>query len=165
MGGGEGGPRSSHSVPVSRPWRPPLDKLPFDVGVDFCATVESPGKNYLFDRRFEQRPEMKAEQELQKDIESYCATCKCKWDRYRGQFKCAGKLPEPHGMCNVPILVCDACQRHLPVSREELLCPLCEEGYQVCSLCVTSTHFGSRSRSRHHPRLFRLPHLCLTPLL
>lgn len=57
------------------------------------------GKNYLFDRRFEQQPEGKSDADLQKDVESWCAVCGEPWDLYRGQFRC----PEP--LCKVPVLV------------------------------------------------------------
>jgi predicted sulfurtransferase len=38
------------------------------------------GKNYLFDRRFEQQPEGKSDADLQKDVESWCAVCGEPWD-------------------------------------------------------------------------------------
>merc|ERR1719331_1718649 len=47
------------------------------------------GKNYLFDRRFQQVPELKSEEALKADIESQCVVCKAPCDEYRGQHKCA----------------------------------------------------------------------------
>jgi hypothetical protein len=37
------------------------------------------GKNYLFDRRFEQVPESKPLSELEKDVESSCCVCSKPW--------------------------------------------------------------------------------------
>ena len=88
------------------------------------------GKNYLFDRRFEQSPEDKPSAALEAEVDSHCCACGRPWDRYRGQFKCGGRLPEPHGACAVPVLVCDACIRAELHGRPraELRCPLCAEG-------------------------------------
>ena len=110
------------------------------------------GKNYLFDRRFEQAaeqnlsdtirgtpcqppsypaqmPEAKPAEKLNKEIESHCCVCEKPWDRYRGNNKCAGMLPMPIGRCAVPVLVCTSCQNRGDYSEKELFCPLCKEGY------------------------------------
>lgn len=63
------------------------------------------GKNYLFDRRLEQVPEAKSSAALEGDVESWCAVCAAPWAAYRGQFKCAGRLPPPAGVCAVPVIV------------------------------------------------------------
>jgi len=81
------------------------------------------GKNYLFDRRFEQVPEAKSSEALKKDIESYCCVCHVPWDQYRGQNKCSRKD------CKVPVLVCTKCRNAGQDKTATLLCPLCETGY------------------------------------
>ena len=87
------------------------------------------GKNYLFDRRLEQVPEAKDEKALEKDVESWCASCHQPYGIYRGQFTCAGVLPMPIGKCGVPVIVCATCQKKSWLDKEALRCPLCEEGY------------------------------------
>merc|ERR1719199_1976589 len=47
------------------------------------------GKNYLFDRRFQQVPELKSKEALDADIESQCVLCRAPCDEYRDQHKCA----------------------------------------------------------------------------
>jgi predicted sulfurtransferase len=37
------------------------------------------GFNYLFDRRFEQQPELKTQDDLAKEIESWCCLCNKPW--------------------------------------------------------------------------------------
>mmetsp|Transcript_121834 Transcript_121834/g.234995 ORF Transcript_121834/g.234995 Transcript_121834/m.234995 type:complete len:514 (+) Transcript_121834:65-1606(+) len=82
------------------------------------------GKNYLFDRRFEQVPEKKSADALEKDVESFCCVCRKPWGQYRGAYKCGEKL------CQVPVIVCDDCQ-HAEVDKPALRCPLCVEGYSL----------------------------------
>merc|ERR1719502_682022 len=86
------------------------------------------GKNYLFDRRFAQRPEAKSEAALAADVESYCCVCRAPCDDYRGNFHCTGWLQPSSSWCNSPVLVCRACARARPAA-ERLRCPLCEAGY------------------------------------
>ncbi|KAL1503743.1 hypothetical protein AB1Y20_012213 [Prymnesium parvum] len=101
------------------------------------------GKNYLFDRRFEQKPEKKPGEALRKEVESFCCVCREPWDQYRGQLQCSGKLPPPVGTCGVPVLVCTSCRQHPEFDDTSLLCPLCEEGYvppqEMPTLCKRST--------------------------
>ena len=86
------------------------------------------GKNYLFDRRFEQRPELKGEAALAADVESQCCICHAPWSEYRGQNKCA------KAGCKVPVLVCTACQPAAAESPDRLECPLCVEGFHLRNL-------------------------------
>lgn len=86
------------------------------------------GKNYLFDRRFEQRPELKGEAALAADVESQCCVCHAPWSEYRGQNKCA------QAGCKVPVLVCTDCQAAASESPERLKCPLCVEGFHLRNL-------------------------------
>eukprot|EP00928_Gymnodinium_smaydae_P012678 TRINITY_DN14602_c0_g6_i2.p2 TRINITY_DN14602_c0_g6~~TRINITY_DN14602_c0_g6_i2.p2 ORF type:complete len:345 (+),score=81.79 TRINITY_DN14602_c0_g6_i2:552-1586(+) len=81
------------------------------------------GKNFLFDRRYEQVPEKKTEEALEKDVESCCCVCKVPWGKYRGGFKCREKE------CQVPVIVCDGCSR--TAWPNEMRCPLCEEGFSL----------------------------------
>ena len=81
------------------------------------------GKNYLFDKRFEQDPEEKSEAALRNDIESSCCVCDANWDQYRGQFKCS------ETSCKVPVLVCNKCNVSGKASRTKLFCPLCKAGF------------------------------------
>ncbi|EOD41954.1 hypothetical protein EMIHUDRAFT_194568 [Emiliania huxleyi CCMP1516] len=87
------------------------------------------GKNYLFDRRLEQVPEAKSSAALEGDVESWCAVCAAPWAAYRGQFKCAGRLPPPAGVCAVPVIVCNRCSDAATADPASLRCPLCQEGY------------------------------------
>eukprot|EP00931_Biecheleriopsis_adriatica_P106410 TRINITY_DN80871_c0_g1_i2.p1 TRINITY_DN80871_c0_g1~~TRINITY_DN80871_c0_g1_i2.p1 ORF type:complete len:521 (-),score=119.91 TRINITY_DN80871_c0_g1_i2:43-1605(-) len=88
------------------------------------------GKNYLFDKRQEQVPELKPETELEKEVESKCCGCKRPWGLYRGQFKCAVED------CQVPIIVCPDCRTEVESSGQpsKLQCPLCEEGFRLRDL-------------------------------
>jgi hypothetical protein len=91
------------------------------------------GKNYLFDRRFEQQPQDKTDEELQKDVESWCAVCGEPWDLYRGQFRC----PEP--LCKVPVLVCYACNDAKAYVQKPPYCPLCVDGVHLRPLARPDT--------------------------
>merc|ERR1719382_286261 len=62
------------------------------------------GKNFLFDKRQEQVPDQKPEEELQREVESYCSACKELCGVYRGGFKCSVKD------CQVPVIVCEGCR-------------------------------------------------------
>lgn len=83
------------------------------------------GKNYLFDRRMEQTPQIKSSDDVESDIESKCCLCKVKWTVYRGQFKCHRSL------CGVPVIVCDFCARPATENPRRLICELCQEGYRA----------------------------------
>ena len=86
------------------------------------------GKNFLFDKRFEQVPELKPIEALESDVESVCCRCKKPCGEYRGQHTCA--KPE----CGVPVIVCADCQEPAKEDRSKSICPLCEEGYQLRDL-------------------------------
>jgi len=86
------------------------------------------GKNFLFDRRLEQVPELKKEESLQKDVESVCCVCKAPCAEYRGQHKCA------NATCKVPVIVCAGCQEAAAAAPRSLNCPLCEEGFELRDL-------------------------------
>lgn len=92
------------------------------------------GKNYLFDRRIEQKPELKSDKALEKDIESYCCNCKKPWAHYTGQKKCAGMTGtgENEKECGVPVLVCKSCQNTCDITT--LRCPLCERSIHLKDL-------------------------------
>lgn len=83
------------------------------------------GKNYLFDRRFEQAPDAKPEEALEAEVESHCCLCGKPWALYRGKFQCS----EP--LCKVPVLVCYDCADARVAERKPPLCPLCVEGYHL----------------------------------
>jgi hypothetical protein len=85
------------------------------------------GKNYLFDRRMEQTPYVKASDAVENDIDSKCCLCRVKWTVYRGQFKCHRSL------CGVPVIVCDSCARVATKKPQSLVCELCQEGYRAPS--------------------------------
>lgn len=86
------------------------------------------GKNYLFDKRMEQTPDIKAGNAVEKDIDAKCCLCKVKWTVYRGQFKCNRSL------CRVPVIVCDSCTTAATEKPESLVCPLCVDGYRAPSI-------------------------------
>ena len=86
------------------------------------------GKNFLFDRRFEQVPELKTQEALDADVESKCCLCATKCAEYRGQHSCAAKN------CKVPVIVCQSCQAAASEKPELLQCPLCKSGYQLRDL-------------------------------
>mmetsp|Transcript_23750 Transcript_23750/g.77230 ORF Transcript_23750/g.77230 Transcript_23750/m.77230 type:complete len:545 (+) Transcript_23750:3-1637(+) len=88
------------------------------------------GKNYLFDRRFEQVPEAKDPHALEREMESECVLCSAKWDLYRGKHKCATEL------CKVPVLVCDGCQKEAVRRPKDLQCPLCQQGISLRELAL-----------------------------
>mmetsp|Transcript_10690 Transcript_10690/g.23576 ORF Transcript_10690/g.23576 Transcript_10690/m.23576 type:complete len:569 (-) Transcript_10690:106-1812(-) len=77
------------------------------------------GRNYLFDRRLEQVPELKTHEDLEKDVESWCSVCRKPWGIYRGAKTCAVQE------CKIPVIVCDDCQKADP---KKMKCPLCAEG-------------------------------------
>jgi len=82
------------------------------------------GKNYVFDRRQIQVPEMKSEEALKSDIDSKCSVCRIPWDIYRGKHKCT------QFGCGVPVLVCTTCISNLDSENPtSLLCELCRIGY------------------------------------
>jgi predicted sulfurtransferase len=97
------------------------------------------GKNYLFDKRMEQLPELKnsskVEDEVAATLNAKCCLCRKPWTTYRGQHKC-GQV-----QCGVPVLVCDACHVSLAstsnnassdINNSQLLrCELCREGYRA----------------------------------
>ena len=78
------------------------------LGADRCLrsdvlTMPLSGKNYLFDRRFEQVVENAPKLELG----SACCRCAAPCSEYRGQHKCAQQD------CKVPVLVCPLCTHGL----------------------------------------------------
>jgi predicted sulfurtransferase len=77
------------------------------------------GRNYLFDRRLEQVPEKKSEEQLDKEVESVCCVCKKPWAIYRGAKACCVED------CKIPVIVCTDCQEADP---KLMKCPLCESG-------------------------------------
>lgn len=83
------------------------------------------GKNYLFDRRMEQTPDIKDSGIVENDIDSCCCLCQKKWTIYRNQFKCNRSL------CRVPVIVCDSCTSEARDHHERLVCDLCREGYKA----------------------------------
>lgn len=83
------------------------------------------GKNYLFDRRMEQTPDVKDKSIVESDIDAKCCLCRVKWTTYRGQHKCNRSL------CRVPVIVCDTCTKNATEKPESLICELCREGYRV----------------------------------
>ncbi len=85
------------------------------------------GKNYLFDKRMEQMPDIKKIDAVEDDIDSKCCLCRTKWTSYRGQFKCNRSL------CRVPVIVCDSCTVLAAESPQELVCELCRIGYKAPS--------------------------------
>mmetsp|Transcript_33882 Transcript_33882/g.60910 ORF Transcript_33882/g.60910 Transcript_33882/m.60910 type:complete len:558 (-) Transcript_33882:547-2220(-) len=90
------------------------------------------GKNYLFDKRMEQAPANKTQEALMNDVDSSCCLCHKSYSHYRGQHKCAKKLPS--GLtCAVPVIVCEAdeCQTIATQEPQRLECPLCVKGYQT----------------------------------
>ena len=86
------------------------------------------GKNYLFDKRMEQTPDIKDDSAVEKDIASArCCLCQVKHTIYRGQFKCS------RGRCGVPVIVCNACTTTATEKPGKLVCELCKEGYRAPS--------------------------------
>lgn len=83
------------------------------------------GKNYLFDRRMEQTPDIKTGNAIEGDIDAKCCMCRVKWTVYRGQFKCSRSL------CGVPVIVCESCKVNATAKPESLVCELCREGYRA----------------------------------
>ena len=86
------------------------------------------GKNFLFDKRLEQQPELKSAQALAADVESHCCLCKTPCAAYRGQHTCH------EADCKVPVLVCCDCQGAAMANPASLLCPLCVAGYDLRGL-------------------------------
>jgi len=85
------------------------------------------GKNYLFDKRMEQTPDIKADSAVENDIGAKCVLCCAKYTVYRGQFKCSRTL------CGVPVIVCNSCTTAATEKPEKLVCDLCKEGYRAPS--------------------------------
>lgn len=85
------------------------------------------GKNYLFDKRMEQVPELKPINKTDEELQNVtCCMCDKPYSSYRGQFKC--------GKCYVPVIVCTKCQHKAKRKPEACVCPLCKEGYEVPDL-------------------------------
>jgi predicted sulfurtransferase len=92
------------------------------------------GKNYLFDKRFEQHPEAKSEAALAQDVESYCCVCHKACDYYMGNFHCGGWLEPTQSKCHIPVIVCKTCAQTKETGGLDvtsLRCPLCEEGFYM----------------------------------
>jgi predicted sulfurtransferase len=83
------------------------------------------GKNYLFDRRMEQRPGSKPEDQVEQEIDSKCCVCRQKWTVYRGKFKCSQRL------CGVPVIVCDDRVTKAMEAPKSLTCDLRKVGYKA----------------------------------
>lgn len=83
------------------------------------------GKNYLFDRRQEQVPADKPQEQVEAEVDSRCCVCRQKWTVYRGKFKCSQSL------CGVPVIVCEACREQAANEPHTLTCELCKEGYKA----------------------------------
>jgi hypothetical protein len=86
------------------------------------------GKNYLFDRRFEQIPGNNPSAQVEAGMDSKCAHCRSKWTTYRGKFKCS------QGLCGVPVIVCDDCRKSAALATTLLICELCRVGYKAPQL-------------------------------
>ena len=96
------------------------------------------GANYLFDRRFEQKPAAAAAASgapAENDDANLgqCAACAAPCNEYRGQYTCA--VPD----CKVPVIVCGACRAKDDAAGKKkkkkkpalaLRCRLCREGYR-----------------------------------
>ncbi|KAL3782599.1 hypothetical protein ACHAWO_008250 [Cyclotella atomus] len=128
------------------------------------------GKNYLFDRRMEQTPQIKDSEKVENEIDSKCCLCRAKWTVYRGQFKCHSTL------CGVPVIVCDSCARIATAKPHSLKCELCQTGYRapteapdliemkrkadkMLSSTCTNSDAGKKMKSCYNDRIFlsRLP--------
>lgn len=83
------------------------------------------GKNYLFDRRAEQRPGSKTDEQVEDETDSQCCLCRQKWTVYRGKFKCSQSL------CGVPVIVCESCRPRATEQPKSLTCELCKIGYRA----------------------------------
>jgi predicted sulfurtransferase len=81
------------------------------------------GKNFLFDRRLDQQPELKTAAAMAADVESVCCVCVAPCALYRGEHQCH------QAECKVPVIVCDKCQDYAALVPEMLTCPLCKEGF------------------------------------
>lgn len=77
------------------------------------------GRNYLFDRRLEQVPELKTRADIDKDVESWCSVCGKAWGQYRGAKTCSVQE------CKIPVIVCPGCQTADP---HLMKCPMCASG-------------------------------------
>jgi predicted sulfurtransferase len=80
------------------------------------------GKNFLFDKRQEQVPELKPQEELDMEVECVCCVCSRPYGYYRGSFKCSVKK------CQVPVIVCPRCVK---ADQSTMQCPLCKEGHSL----------------------------------
>jgi len=86
------------------------------------------GKNYLFDKRMEQVPDVKDDAAVEKDmISDKCCLCRANYTVYRNQFKCSRSL------CGVPVIVCASCTTVATDKPGSLMCELCREGYKAPS--------------------------------
>ena len=98
------------------------------------------GKNYLFDRRFEQVPAQKSLAAVEAEMDqATCCVCTRKWTVYRGQYAC--------DTCRVPVIVCTACASKVQQQQQQqnsstctkkkkkkkirLECDLCRQGYRA----------------------------------
>jgi len=86
------------------------------------------GKNYLFDKRMEQTPDVKDKVVVEDDIDAKCCLCRKKWTIYRGQFKCNRSL------CKVPVIICESCTTAATEEPKYVMCELCREGYRAPSM-------------------------------
>ena len=105
------------------------------------------GKNYLFDRRMEQLPELQRAEAA--EVGSVCALCNAAWSEYRGKHKCTNQS------CKVPVIVCQSCQSAAVANPAKLQCtchatlrfphqrfhwygrlPLFNSFPRLCSLCT-----------------------------
>lgn len=80
------------------------------------------GKNYLFDKRAEQCPAQKTQEQVEQEVQSSCCYCQRKWTIYRGSFKCHNEY------CGVPVIVCNSCRPMALQHPERLSCELCQRG-------------------------------------
>ena len=83
------------------------------------------GKNYLFDLRGEQVPELKPKEKVEKEVLGNCCLCDAPFDVYQGKYVCSRKD------CKVPVIVCHKCCGSGAHKGQRLLCPLCKEGYSL----------------------------------
>lgn len=86
------------------------------------------GKNYLFDLRGEQVPDLKPKERLAEEVRSVCCLCSAPFNVYQGKYCCSRKE------CKVPVIVCHKCCGSGAHKRATLLCPLCKEGHSLREL-------------------------------
>mmetsp|Transcript_5233 Transcript_5233/g.6713 ORF Transcript_5233/g.6713 Transcript_5233/m.6713 type:complete len:370 (-) Transcript_5233:207-1316(-) len=80
------------------------------------------GANYLFDRRLEQWPKTKTENDDQPL--GVCALCNTPCSQYRGRFLCTAPACAD---AKVPVIVCSTCRPK--ANPNNLCCTLCRNGY------------------------------------